>query len=123
MPWWGRSVFVAGDEGVDRGLGGEQGLEGRVVAQQLAAQRLVEALDLAGGGRAGGLGEAVGDAVVAADPVEQDLAAAAEAVGELLAVVGEDLVGDAVAAQRFDQRQADRAAGGAGDHGCDDDEP
>jgi hypothetical protein len=70
-----------------------------VVVEQLATQRLVKALDLPRRRGAGRLGQPLGDGVVAADPVEQHLSAAAEAGGELLAVVGEDFCGDAVAVQ------------------------
>jgi hypothetical protein len=60
----------------------------------------VEAFDLAGGGRAADAGEPVGDALFAADAVEQDLGwVGAEAAGEDLAVVGEDFLGGAVVGQ------------------------
>ena len=67
-----------------------------------------------------GLGEAVHDAVVPADPIEEHLAAPPEPGGELFAVVREDLVGDAVALQRPGEGQAHGPARGPhadrGDH-------
>jgi hypothetical protein len=57
------------------------------------------------------LGEPVGDAVLSADPVEQHLAALAESVGELFAVVGEDLLRYPVVGHRFREGGADRTAG------------
>jgi hypothetical protein len=80
-------------------LGGEYRVEGFGVVEELAAQAAVEAFYLSGGGRGGGLGESVGDGVVAADPVEEHFPALAEPVGELLAIVGQYLIGDAIAAQ------------------------
>jgi hypothetical protein len=47
-------VVVGVDPGVDRGLRGGHVGEGAEVVQQLALQGLVEALDLAGGGRLSG---------------------------------------------------------------------
>jgi hypothetical protein len=44
-----------------------------VTGQQLGSEGLVEAFDLAGGGRAADAGEPVGDALVPADAVEQQL--------------------------------------------------
>jgi hypothetical protein len=55
-------------------------------------QRLLEALDLPRGGRRARLREPVRDPVAAADPVEEHLAAPAEASGELLAVIRQDLL-------------------------------
>ncbi len=84
-------VVVA--ERVDRGLGGvDVGPNGDVV-KQFSAQGLVEAFHLARGRGSGGLGEAVDDAVLPADPVEHHLATVAEPGGELLAVVREYLFG------------------------------
>src|SRR5665647_1248947 len=84
---------VVGDPLVELGLRlRERGED--AAAKELAAQRLVEALNLAGGGRAARRGEQVADAVLAADAVEEHLArAGAEAAGEHLAVVGENLLG------------------------------
>ena len=76
----------------------------------------MEALDLPGRGRRARRREPVRDPVAPADLVEQHLAAAAEAIGELLAVIGEHLLRRAVALQRLAERQADRAAGRALDH-------
>jgi hypothetical protein len=72
----------------------------------------MEALDLAGGGRGGGLGEAVHDAVVPADPIKQHLATAPEPGRELFAVVCEDFVGDPVTLQRPGEREAHGPARG-----------
>jgi hypothetical protein len=47
----GAVTVVAGDIGVDRSLGSEQGLEGFGVVEELPAQGFVEALHLPGGGR------------------------------------------------------------------------
>ena len=59
----------------------------RPARKELTAQRLVEAFDLAGRGRRARRGEQVGDAVVAADAVEQDLSGSfSEAIREYLAV-------------------------------------
>src|SRR6202012_5248032 len=72
------------------------------------------ALDLAGGRRRGRRGEAMGDAVLPADLVEEDLRRGKpEAVGEDLAVVGEDLFGDAVAFERLGEEGADSPPGGS----------
>ena len=60
-------------------------------------------------------GEQVFYAVLPADPVEEHLAfARPEAGGEHLAVVGEDLVGDPMAAHGEGQSFAHRASGGPG---------
>lgn len=56
--------------------------------EELGPQRLVPALHVVGGGGRAGLGEDVLDAVVVADPVEENRAwAGAESSGEDLAVV------------------------------------
>jgi hypothetical protein len=89
------------------------------VVEQLPAQRLMEALDLPGRGRRARLREPVRDPVAAADLVEQHLATAAaatEARGELLAVIGEDLLRRPIALKRFAEGQKDRAPGRALDH-------
>ena len=68
----------------------------------------MEALDLAGRGRLPHAGEAVGDALLAADAVEEDLGRPRSvAAGEDLAVVGQDLVGDAVALKGGEEHAAD----------------
>ena len=72
----------------------------------------VEPLDLPRRGRRTRLGQPVGDAVVAADPVEQHLTALAEPGGELLAIVGQHLLRHPERLQRLDKGQADRPAGG-----------
>jgi hypothetical protein len=80
-------------------LGVVEGVEA-AAGQQLSPQGLVEAFDLAGGGRAADPGAPVGDAVVAADTVEQHLAGmGAGPAGEDLAVVGQQLLRAAVAVQ------------------------
>jgi hypothetical protein len=57
--------------------------------QQLGSEGLVEAFDLAGGGRAADSGEPVGDATFAADTVEEHFAGmGAEPAGEDLAIIG-----------------------------------
>lgn len=75
-------------ERVNRGLRRGQIREHAGAVEQLAAQRLVEPFDLPRRGRRGRLGKPMHDAVLPADPVEEHLAAVAEPVGELLAVVG-----------------------------------
>ncbi|HEU4397321.1 MAG TPA: hypothetical protein VFU54_05720 [Actinomycetota bacterium] len=79
------------------GLG--QGVEA-AAGQQLGSEGLVEAFDLAGGGRAADAGEPVGDPLFAADAVEQHLGrVGAEPAGEHLAVIGQQLLRAAVAVQ------------------------
>jgi hypothetical protein len=81
-------------QSIDRGLRLEQRAERARVVEQLPAQRLMEALDLAGRGRRARLREPVRDPVAPADLVEQDLPIAArEAPSELLRIVREDLLG------------------------------
>jgi len=63
------------------------------------------------------------DPVVAADLVEQHLPALAEPVGELFAVVGDHFLRHSEPGQRLSERQTDRPAGGAFDHGGDHAEP
>jgi hypothetical protein len=48
-------------------------LERAVDVQQFDLQRLVQPFDLSRGRQGGGLGQPLGDAVLAADPLEQDL--------------------------------------------------
>jgi len=69
-----------------------------VVVEQFSAQAAVEAFDLAGRRRSAGPGQAVGDAVLSADSVEEDLTCSgvAEPSGELFAIVGEHFVRDPV---------------------------
>ena len=76
----------------------------------------MEALDLARGRRRARRREPVRDAVAPADLVEQHLPAAAEPVGELLAVIAEDLLRRPIALKRLAEGQTDRAAGRALDH-------
>ncbi len=67
----------------------------------------MEPLDLAGGRRAPGRRQQVVDAVLPADPVEQDLGVGApEPAGEHLAVIGQDLLRHAVAAHRLGEVRA-----------------
>ena len=80
-------------------------------------QRPVEPLDLARGRGAAGSREQVIDAVLAADPVEQHLGVfGPEPTREDLAVVGEDLLGDAVTAHRGGEVPAHSPAGRANHH-------
>jgi hypothetical protein len=73
----------------------------RPIGQELPAEALVEALDLAGGGGRSDRGVTMGDAVLPADPVEHDFhRLGPEPSGEALAVVGQDLVGNPVATKR-----------------------
>src|SRR3954452_14105311 len=83
------------------------------VFEQLAPQRQMETLDLPGRGRRPRRRQPVGDAVAAADLVEQHMAAAAEAISELLAVICQDLLRRAIALQRLRERKTDRAGGRA----------
>jgi hypothetical protein len=84
----------------------------------------VEAFDLAGGGRAPGRGEAVGDAVLAADAVEQHLPRmGGEAAGEHLAIVSEQLLGHAMAGQGGSEHLTDGSGGGPLDDPSGDTEP
>jgi hypothetical protein len=73
------------DCGVQGGLDVLDALERGVVIEQVPGLRLVGTFDLPDG-RAGGLGEAVHDPVVPADPIEEHLATPPEPGGELLAV-------------------------------------
>jgi hypothetical protein len=76
------------------------GSDGGAARRHAGPQGLVEAFDLAGGGRAADPSAHVGDVVFGADAVEQDLGRVrAEAAGDRLGVVGEDFLGDAVAGQ------------------------
>jgi hypothetical protein len=111
--------------GVHRGLSLSDRLERRVDVQQFVLQDLVQALDLAGGRRRAGPGQPLGDAVLAADPLEQHLGRAglAEPPGELLAIVGQHLLGDAVNSHRGQERRAHRPAGGPHHDGGDHAEP
>jgi len=113
---------VFADPGIQRCLGRFQRGEDAAV-EPLTAQRQVEPLDLAGRGGRGRGGEPVGDAVLAADLVEQHLPALAEPIGELLTVVGQDLLGHPEPGQRRGQSQADCPAGGPLNHRGDDTEP
>src|SRR6187455_2812711 len=76
----------------------------------------MEALYLPGRGRRARLREPVRDPVAPADLVEEHLAAAAEAIGELLAVIREHLLRHAIALERLRERETDRAAGRALHH-------
>jgi hypothetical protein len=67
------SLVVVLHPGIQDLLGDLQAGQRRQGGQQLLAQRLVEPLDLAGGGRRPDPGQAVGDAVLAQDPLEQHL--------------------------------------------------
>ena len=86
--WWGRSALYSVRHVSTRGLGVLDALEGLVLVQQLQLQGLVQALDLARGRGRAGPGQPLGDAVLAADPLEQHLGRAglAEPAGEHHAV-------------------------------------
>jgi hypothetical protein len=107
---------------IDGGLGLIDRAERRVHGEQLLLQRLVQTLDLPRSRRGSGLGQPLGDAVLAADPLEQHLGRArlAETPGELLAVVRQHFSGHPVDTHRFHERRADRPASGTiddrGDH-------
>jgi hypothetical protein len=68
----GAVVVVVVNPGIQDLLGVVEGVE-PAAGQQLGSEGLVEPFDLAGGGRAADPGEPVGDALFAADAVEQDL--------------------------------------------------
>ena len=72
--------------------------------EQFPAHRLVQPLDLARGGRRVRGGQEVADPVAQADPVEgHGSGPVGEPAREGLAVVGQGLLGDAVALQRLDE--------------------
>src|SRR3546814_20935162 len=95
-----RAVAVVGlDPHIQRGLSLLDRREGDL-AEVLAAQGLVEPLDLACRGRRVRRSEEMADAVLVADPIEQHRAWALPApAGDDLTVFGEDLVRDSVAGQ------------------------
>jgi hypothetical protein len=66
------AVIIAVHPGIDRLLSGLDAHEGASGIQKLAAQRLVEAFDLAGRRRGAGFGQSRGDAVLATYPFEQN---------------------------------------------------
>jgi hypothetical protein len=110
MAWAG--FVVLGDPIVQRRLGGREAGQDPI-GQELGSQGAVEPLDLARGGRGTDAGEAVDDAVLAADPVEEHLGrGGGVAAGEDLAVVGEDLVGHAVFPHGVDEMAAHRSGPG-----------
>jgi hypothetical protein len=77
--------------------GGEPSLRERE-EEELLVQALVEPFDLPGGGGRADTGVAMGDAVLPADAVEEDLdGVGTEPAGEDLSVVGQDLIGNPVA--------------------------
>lgn len=82
-----------------------------MLSEEVLAQRAMQSLDLPGRGRRVRGGEDVLDAVVQADAVEQH-GGALQAAGEDLAVVSEDLLGDAVSMQGLEQRVAYRPGRG-----------
>src|SRR5437899_2278251 len=68
---------------------------------ELDSEGAVEALDLAGGGRRGRLGEDVVDAILPADAVELHLdRRLSVSASEDLSVVGQDLLRDSIAPER-----------------------
>src|SRR6266511_4544784 len=108
----GRRVLL--DEGVQGLLGLLDGGEG-VLGEELVPEGPVKALHLPGGGGRADPGEDVGDPVLPADPVEQGLPLVrAVPGGEHLAVIGEDLLGEPVAAKGLGERVAHPAGGGPG---------
>ena len=93
--WCGRSVLYSARQASSAACSASMRLERAVDVEQLALQGLVQPLDLAGRGRRVDLGEPVGDAVLPADLVEQDLdrhAGLVEPAGEHLPVVGQHLL-------------------------------
>ncbi len=86
-------VIIQIDEAFEGGLQGGGGVE--AVGAQDVSNTAIEAFDHAIGLRAAGLGQAMRDAVVGTDPIEGmgagglALAGGTEAIGELLAIVGE----------------------------------
>ena len=98
--WWGRSVLYFSTQASRACLGlVDGGVPAVVVDEELVPIGPVEALHLARRGRRVRGGQAVLDAVVVADPVEEHRSWSwAESSGEDLAVVGEDLVGGTVCA-------------------------
>ena len=105
-------VFLA--PGIERSLQRPDARKRAVDVEQLALQGLVQPLNLARRSRGMDLGEAVGDAVLPADLVEQHLrrhARLVEPAGEHLAVVCQHLLGHPVGAHRLHERQAHRAGG------------
>jgi hypothetical protein len=119
------AAVVVADPVVDDLLSDLQARERWQGGQQLSPQRLVEPLHLAGRGRAAHAGEAVGDGVLAADPIEQHLSGArpAEAAGELAAIVGQDLGRHPIAGQGGGEGGTDRSAGGPRNQGGNHPEP
>lgn len=73
------------------------------LVEEVGPERAVEPLDLPVLIRRRRRGQAVLDPVLAAELVEQHLPALAEPVGELLAVVGQDLLGHPERDQRLRQ--------------------
>ena len=97
-------VVVVLDPHVQFGLGVLDRVE-HPPGEELAAQRLVEPLDLARRRRRPRRGQQVLDAVLPADPIEQHLTGPGpEPAGEHLAVVGQDLGRAPIAAHRQRQR-------------------
>lgn len=105
-PGVGVGVHPGGDRRLDRGQVGER--PGHV--QQLAAQRAMPPLHLLGRGRRVRAGQLCGDAVLAADPLEQHLGRPRfrEPAGELLAIVDQRLRRHPVRAHRRGERVGDR---------------
>ena len=84
---------IAVDPGIELCLRARQ-IRKYSAGQELLAKRPVKELDLARGGRTPRGGEQMVDSVLPADPVEQHLGVlGAEAAGEDLAVVRQDLLG------------------------------
>jgi hypothetical protein len=87
-------VVVVIDPGAEFGLGVGQAGETVVISQEFQAHRLMPALNLPSRGGGAGAGQPGGDAVFAADPLEQHLAGPRldESARELLAIVGQHFI-------------------------------
>ncbi len=113
-------AVVVGDPDVESSLELLDGLEA-LVGEELLAHRLVQALDLAGRRRRIGRGQEVADPVVETDAVEEHVGGlATETPGEDLAVVGQDLLGDPVGVESFEECVADRPGRRTSNHLGDD---
>ncbi len=119
------AVVVSVHPGVDRCLRGREIGERACLVEEVAAQTLMPALDLAGRGRCAWFGQPRGDPVLPADPLEQHLRRIrlAESAGELFPVVGQHFRGHAIAGHGIGECLADRASARLGDDLSDHHEP